>query len=142
MIGLLFAAAISAMFVITAINYGTFNDENYLLMFGLPLAIGAIFPLIVFITMLFSLRIRNGIVQSMLLGRWVLNEANLNDLTTVEVSIRGPAVILHFTGGIKIKLWAAHMSEIKRLMADLKQSSPNTKFIIPAILKPIYENLL
>jgi len=142
-IGLIFAIVIIAIFVPTAINYGTFKSENYLLMFGMPLLIGVLFPAIVLLTMISSLRINNGTVQSVLLGKWVLKEARLNDLTAVEISNnRGSAVVLHFTGNRKIHLWAAHMRVIKKLMTDLKQSSPDAEFIIPSIFKPIYEKWL
>lgn len=141
--GIGLAVVLFVVFISVALHQGTFVTKNYLVLFGGPLFIGSIVPLVVLTTLISRLRIENGIVQSVLFGKWVHKEAELSQLTTVEISnFKSSAVIMHFSNGVTIRLGGAHMEVIKRLMNDLKSSAPNVTFVIPPIFKHIYENWL
>lgn len=86
----------------------------------------AILVLAVAPTVCFRIRIADGRVQHLFLGRYVLSDYPLQDFLCIQRFERGCAAVLHFRDGGRIHFLGAHWGEISRLARDLSETQNET----------------
>lgn len=81
-------------------------------------------------TVLFRIRIVDGRVRHVFLGRYLLSDFALQDYVCMKRFERGCAAVLYFRNGGRIHFFGAHMGEMSRLERDLSEQQheqPDTR---------------
>ena len=125
-IGLVFALFAGTLLALDFYHRNRFaTDWPAALVFGL--VFGAIPPLFVLPTCLFSLRLDEEHVTHLLCGRVVLRRRPIACLESVRVGLGFFGVVLQFTDGSSIRFLGAHMRIIAALCRHIRQLRPQLR---------------
>ncbi len=89
-------------------------------------AIGMIPAVFVGITAVFSIRVENGWIESVLFRRWVLKRGRAAELTRMEIGASNPATF-HFADGMAIRVIAASPKILGEMRQYIQGLQPRVK---------------
>ena len=121
-VGLVFAGVLYLVFMIAAAVHGGVGAIRHVFewpVVAVPAGVGAILPLVVLPTTLFSIRVEDGTIRHLFLDKWALGTGSIDDLTEIDLGRGLFAVVLHFRDGRRIRLLGAHVAQCNRLCDDL-----------------------
>jgi len=81
--------------------------------------------IVILVSMLFRIRLTDGIIQHMYMGRFILSESRVEDLRSIKIHEKGYAMVLEFQAGNKIHFLFAQLQELRRLTDDLIAQCPH-----------------
>lgn len=106
-----------ALLLVTGFTRGTLHS-HWGLVFGAPAAVGLSLPALVSATSVVTIRVRDGVVQEVLLGRTVLAEQRMTELVRIT-SGSAAVLVLEFRDGSHMRLYGASRDTRRRLIASL-----------------------
>lgn len=109
--------------LVTCVLYVLPTTERIGLLVWLLLMPGTILTACVLPTVLFRVRIQNGRVQHLFLGKYPLSDYPLENFVGIKHPSRACAAVLHFKENRRIHFFGASVREISRLSHDLQQES-------------------
>jgi hypothetical protein len=130
--GAVVCGAVLLLFIATAVfrgGWAAFPVAFKWPVVAIPPAVGAILPLVVLPTTLFSIQVTDRAVRHLFLGRKVLGEGSLEDLESIDLGRGFFAVVLHFRDGSRIRFAGAHVAECARLCDHLVRRSPRPPLV-------------
>jgi hypothetical protein len=118
--GLLFA-----LFLSVGLAHGTVKSVGDVPpVLGLCLLIAALLPGFVAMAAVFGIRVADGQVESVFLGKWVVARRPLLSLTAISLGGALFPVVLSFADGSRLRLLGIHVRSLPTLVAQLKQLVP------------------
>ncbi len=124
LIGAGFGVVVLALFLMTGLRHGTLSAAHVVSAIGSATAVGLVLPVTVFAGSIIKIRIGNGVIQQILLGRKLLAQKPLAELAAVSRG-RATVVVLHFRDGSRMRLFGAPLWERERLFRDLQRLAPH-----------------
>ncbi|MBN8422364.1 MAG: hypothetical protein J0L73_25840 [Verrucomicrobia bacterium] len=116
-IGAVAAVAIGAM------NHHQGRPLDLKLLLGICLGMGCLLPLFVLPTLLFSIRIEDGVISHWLCRRRKLGEGRVEDLTKVEIAV-GSGAKFYFSDGKTISFMGADLAILQAMCLHIMELRP------------------
>ncbi len=120
--GVVISVAVTAFFVGLLLYKNRIGDLVRIL--PISLLLGAVVPLFVAPTLLFSIRLEDGYIVHRVCRRWTLARKRLSDLTRLGFG-GASAVIFHFADGSKIRFIGAHVQILSDMCAYIHELRPD-----------------
>ncbi|MGV3661910.1 MAG: hypothetical protein ACO1TE_17110 [Prosthecobacter sp.] len=114
--------------VMVAVPVAAWQDghtPDYAKALGGSLIVALVIPVLTAVTMLFSVRIEDGVLSQRVFRRWRLRQGHVEDLTRVELRCGRSAARLYFENGTIVRLPMADTRELQALCVHLMECRPD-----------------
>jgi hypothetical protein len=119
--GAFFAIVLLILFSTVAFTHGRLQSfHNFLLISFRSVICGSILPIFVAPSALFKIKVEDGMISKIFMGKYILKQNKVINLTKVTHGSRGSYITLEFIDGMKIKL-AAYRLEVNRAVEDIRK---------------------